>query len=91
MIETIQKTMEVPKEMNDVVVLVQSIFTSLKKKDTAALQKILENLPQVMAAIDGYEKLEEEAKSKYAANAYALVVSAVADFFLNKEEEQVEA
>lgn len=72
--EFIKKELEVPKELNDVAVLVVALIEDIMlKKDLAVIAA--ENLPLLMAAIQGFEAMQEEIKDDKAYNVAALLVS----------------
>lgn len=78
--------LEVPKEMNDVkVFLIQLVQDIKEKKDIAVI--ISSSLPALISAVDGYEKLGEEAKLAEAYNMYALLVADLAKVLLAKPVE----
>jgi hypothetical protein len=65
---------DVPKEMLDVKTFLVELVADIKaKKNVGAIAS--ENLPNLVAAIDGFSALGEEAKSEQANNLYGLLVA----------------
>lgn len=82
------KQLEVPKEMSEIVDALVGLVADIKaKKDISMI--VAENLQPLMAAVEGFDKLGEEAKSEQSYNAYALLVSGLAKELLKKIEEPV--
>lgn len=72
--ELVDVALKVPKEMNDIKVALVGLVEDIKaKKGVASI--IAENIPALMAAIEGFDKLGEEAKSAEAYNLYGLLLS----------------
>ncbi len=72
--ELVKLEVEVPKEMLDVKNFLVELVQDIKaKKGIAAIAG--ENLPNLIVAFDGFEKLGEEAKSEQANNLYGILVA----------------
>lgn len=69
--------LEVPKEMNDIRVFLVQVISDLKAKKPIA-EVIAGSLGGLMAAVEGYDQLDEEAKLAEAYNLYALLASDIA-------------
>lgn len=83
MVELVQETVSLPKEINDVRKLVVELVKDLKaKKDISLIAA--ENFPLLMSAFDGFDKLGEELKSPAAVKAGALLAGDLAEVFLSK-------
>ncbi len=71
--EFVKKELEVPKELNDVAVLIVALVEDMvAKKDLATISA--ENLPLLMSAIQGFEAMGEELKDEKMYNAIAMLV-----------------
>lgn len=69
----VKKELEVPKELNDVAVLIVALVEDLvAKKDLATISS--ENLPLLMAAVQGFENMGEELKDEKMYNAAIMLV-----------------
>lgn len=72
--ELVEKTLKVPKELLDIeVALVELVKDIVAKKSLALVAG--ENLPLLMTAIEGYEKIGEEFKSEFGPNVIALLAA----------------
>lgn len=75
--ELVKLEIEVPKEMNDVrLFLVQLVNDIVAKKGVTEI--IASSLPSLITAVDGFQKLSEEAKAKEAYNLYGLLAADLA-------------
>lgn len=72
--ELVKVEIEVPKEMLDVKTFLVELVADIKAKKSVA-SIAAENLPNLMAAVDGFNKLGEEAKVEQANNLYGLLVA----------------
>jgi hypothetical protein len=70
----ITKTLEVPKEMSEVVDAVTGIVLDIKLKKPVA-EILAGNLQKLMTAVEGYEKLDEEQKTPQFVNAVAYLIA----------------
>lgn len=74
--QLVEVKVNVPKEMQDVSVLLQNVVKAVKAKKSATEIAAAE-LPDLMAAIDGFSALSDEVKSPEAADCIALLGSGV--------------
>lgn len=74
--DTIKLEVVVPKEMQEVSVSLQSLVKAFVEKKPIAEIAATE-LPKVMVAVDGIQKVGEEAKSAEAADCIALLGSGI--------------
>lgn len=72
--EFIKKELEVPKELNEVAILIVSLVEDIVAKKDLALVAA-ENLPLLMTAIQGFEAMQEELKDDKVYNVAVLLVS----------------
>lgn len=87
MIELVKQELSIPKELHDIKVAIVELIKDIKDKKEMGLI-VGENLPLIMSAIQGYEKLGEELKSEFAPNAAAVLAAEIAAVLLAKKEEQ---
>lgn len=72
--DLVKREVEVPKELNDVGVLVVELLKDIKaKKPVSAI--ISENIANLYAAVEGFDQLGAEAKAKEAFDFYALLAA----------------
>jgi hypothetical protein len=69
--------LEVPKEMNDVRKFIVQLIVDIKAKKPLA-DLVAGSLPGLIASVDGYDQLDDEAKTKEAFNLYGLLASDMA-------------
>lgn len=82
--EVVKKEIEVPKELNEVAVFVVELLKDIMaKKDIAAISA--ENLPNLMAAVNGFEAMKEELKDEKVFDLAALMVSDIVKVLKKKE------
>lgn len=82
--EVVKKEIEVPKELNEVCVFVVELLKDIvAKKDIAAISA--ENLPNLMAAVNGFEAMKEELKDDKVFDLAALMVADIVKVFKKKE------
>ncbi len=74
--ELVKLEVSVPKEMQDVSILLQKVVLAIKQKKTA-MQIAGEELTDLMNAISGADKITEEIKAPEAADCIALLGSGV--------------
>ncbi len=74
--DTVTITLNVPKEMQEVSVFLVNLVKAIKAKKTPAVIAA-EELGDLMAAVEGYDKLSEEVKSAEASDCIALLGSGV--------------
>jgi hypothetical protein len=75
-VEMIRKEIQVPRNVDEIRVLIVGLLEDIvQKKELQAL--IAENLQPLLAAIEGIDKLSEEAKSKEVYNVAALLAADV--------------
>lgn len=75
--QLVQVSVDVPKEMNDVRLFIGQLISDIKaKKSTTEI--IGGSLGSLMTAIEGWDQLDEEAKSKEAFNLYGLMAADIA-------------
>lgn len=68
--------LKVPKELNDVRVFIVGLTRAiLVDKDKEVAQKLMEQLPPLMDAIQGYDELEAEMAMPESNNAIGLLVA----------------
>lgn len=70
----VTKTLEVPKEMSEVVDAIAGIVLDVKLKKPVA-EILANNLQKLMTAVDGYDKLDEEQKTPQFTNAVAYLIA----------------
>lgn len=80
-IELVQQTVQIPKEMKDVKDLLVVLVKDIKAKKSVA-EISGDALPRLVAAIDGFDKLGEEAKSPQAAMLGGLLAGEIGEIFL---------
>lgn len=89
-VQFVNLSIDVPKEMNDVrialVELIEDIKAGKSITDIAA-----ENLPNVMKAVEGFDQLDDEAKTEQAYDCYGLTASGIAKALMKKKEAQPSA
>lgn len=72
--QLVKKEVELPKELSEVAIFVVEILKDIMaKKDIAAISA--ENLPNLMAAVQGFENMAEELKDEKVFDVAALMVS----------------
>lgn len=76
-IELVKVETEVPKEMKEVADAVIGLVNDIKAKKNIA-EIAAGSLPRVVVAVDGYDKLGEEAKTEQAFDAYAYLLAGIA-------------
>jgi hypothetical protein len=69
--------LEVPKEMDDVRKFLVQLVADIKNKKPIA-ELVAGSLPGLIAAVDGYDQIDDEAKTKEAYNLYGLLASDIA-------------
>lgn len=85
-VELLKKELEVPRNVQEISDLLVGLVEDLKaKKPLSAL--LSENMPPLMVAIEGLDKLGEEAKSPQLYNAIALLAADLARVLLAKAPE----
>lgn len=63
-VQTVKKEVEVCKESSEVFEALEGLVKSIKeKKDVAVI--VAENLPKVMSAVEGFDKLSDEVKNAH--------------------------
>lgn len=88
MVASVKVEIEVGKESKDVVDLVADLIEDIKaKKDVSAIAA--ENLPGLMKAIEGFDQLDDEAKSKHRNSTIAYTGMRFADVLAPAGEEAV--
>lgn len=70
----VTKSLEVPKEMSEVIDAVTAIVLDIKLKKPIT-EIIAGNLQRLMTAVDGYDQLDEEQKTPQFINAVAYLVA----------------
>jgi hypothetical protein len=70
---TVPVTIDVPKEMKDVVDLTSKIVEDVKAGKSAA-EIAADVLPLLISAFDGYQKLDDELKSQHKSDLVAYAV-----------------
>jgi len=83
-VELVTETVSVPKEAKEVKDLLVQLVADIKAKKTA-VEIAGNSLPKLMAAIDGFEKLDEEAKSPQIAVLVGLLGGQIGELFLTPE------
>lgn len=73
----VEVKLNVPKEMNDIRLFLVQLVVDLKAKKPMA-ELIAGSLAGLMAAVEGYEQLGDEAKLAEAYNLYALLAADIA-------------
>lgn len=82
-VQMVEEKVQLPKEMNDVRVLLVELVKDVKaKKSPMAIAS--ENLPLLIAAGDGMDKLAAEAKSAAAVDLAALLAADITKILLGK-------
>lgn len=81
--QKIDVTVQVPKEMNDVKNLVVELIKDVKAKKSPG-ELVGENIPGLMAAMDGMDQLGEEAKDAAAFTLAGLLAAELAQIFTGK-------
>lgn len=85
-VELVKQEVLCPKELHDVKTAIVELVKDVKdKKDMGLIMG--ENLPLLMNAFQGYEKLTEEIKSEFGPNAISLLAGELAIVLLAKKEE----
>jgi hypothetical protein len=79
----IKLEVEVPKEMNDIREFIVKLIVDIKAKKPLA-EIGASSLPGLIASIEGYDQLDEEAKMKESYNLYGLLVADIAKALLVK-------
>lgn len=74
--DLVKVELQVPKEMNDVREFLVKLLVDIKAKKPIA-ELVAGALPGLIAAVDGYNKISDEAKAKEAYNLYGLLVADV--------------
>jgi len=69
--------LEVPKEMNDIRLFIAQLLLDIKAKKPVT-EIMAGSLGGLMAAIEGWDQLDEEAKLKEAFNLYGLLAADIA-------------
>ena len=76
--ETVNVTIEVPKESKEVIDLVLNLVEDIRaKKDISVI--VAENIPSLSSAIEGFDKLGEEVKSDKVGELAAYTVDRITD------------
>lgn len=76
MIETVNKTLVVGKETSEVADALRELILDIRAgKDIAAIAS--ENLPGVVTAVEGYDKIDEEIKHESRADTSGYVVAQI--------------
>ena len=75
--ELVQVQVAVPKEANDIKILLVALVASIKAKKSLG-EITADVLPKLMSAIEGFDKLGEEAKSQEMINLYGLLAADIA-------------
>lgn len=75
--ELVKREVEVPKEMNDVAMFLVQLVGDIKAKKPIA-EIIAGSLAGLMASVEGWDKLDDEAKLKEAYNLYGLLLADLA-------------
>jgi hypothetical protein len=79
----VELKIEVPKEMNDIRVFLVQLISDIKaKKPTTEI--IAGSLGGLMASIEGFDQLDEEAKMKEAYNLYGILAADIAKALAGK-------
>ena len=82
--EVIKKEIELPKEMSEVATFVVELLKDIMdKKDIAAISA--ENLPNLMAAIGGFEAMKEELADEKVFDLAALMVADIVKVLKKKK------
>jgi hypothetical protein len=76
-VELVKVEIEVPKEMKEVADALIGLAQDIKAKKNIA-EIAAGALPRVVVAVDGYEKLSEEAKAEQAFDAYSYLLAGIA-------------
>lgn len=82
-IQKVAVTIQVPKEMNDVKVLVVELIKDIKAKKSPG-ELVAENIPGLMAAMDGMDKLGAEAQDAAAYDLAGLLAAELAKVLTGK-------
>lgn len=85
--DTIQSQLNVPKETKEVIDGALDLIEDIRaKKDVGVIAA--ENLPSLMAAFDGYDKIKGEISSAERSDLVAYVAKRVMDLLIPVESEQ---
>lgn len=79
----VEETVLVPKEMQDVRVFLVQLMKDIKAKKGVA-EIAAGSLGNLMAAVEGYDQLDDEAKLSEAYNLYGLLVADIAKVLSGK-------
>jgi len=82
--EVIKKEIEVPKELNEVCVFVVELLKDIIAKKSIA-EISAENVPNLMAAVNGFEAMKDELKDDKVFDLAALMVADIVKVFKKKE------
>ena len=82
--EVVKKEIEVPKELNEVCVFVVELLKDIVAKKSVT-DISAENLPNLMAAVNGFEAMKEELKDDKVFDLAALMVADIVKVFKKKE------
>jgi hypothetical protein len=82
-VQKVAVTVQVPKEMNDVKNLVVELIRDIKAKKTPG-ELVAENIPGLMSAMDGMDKLGAEAQDAAAYDLAALLAADIAKILTGK-------
>lgn len=76
----IEKILQVPKELSEVADALISLVSDIKDKKELA-EIIAGNLTKLMTAVEGFEALDEEAKTPQFPNAIGYIVAGLGQIF----------
>jgi len=82
-VQLVDVTVQVPKEMKDVKDFLVKLLEDIKAKKSIT-EIAAGSLPGLITAVDGFEKLDDEAKAKESYNLYGLLVADVAKALAGK-------
>lgn len=82
--EVVKKEIEVPKELNEVCVFVVELLKDIIAKKSIA-EISAENVPNLMAAVNGFEAMKDELKDDKVFDLAALMVADIVKVFKKKE------
>lgn len=80
----VPETLQLPKEMNEIRTAIRELVADIKAgKEVGALAG--ENLQNLIVAVEGFDKLDEEAKSQESYAVYGLLASDLAKILSAKK------
>lgn len=83
-VKTVKKEVEVTKEISEIGEAAQAIIADIRAKKSVA-EIAGGNLQKLIVAVEGYDQVDDEAKSEHVHETVALALAGIAKALLKKE------